>query len=218
MRKQWGVGLCALVCVVPAAAQVKVAVRPDGTKVILNEDQGQRQRRLAHALLPLPESGLGDLIDRHASDAGLDSRLVRAVVQAESGYNARALSNKGAMGLMQLMPETARRVGVANPYDVDENLHGGTTYLRQLLDRFEGRLELALAGYNAGPEAVERHGGVPPYRETRDYVARILRMVDGDAAGLGAPPPGRKVYLVRDARQRILITTSPAAAPAGALK
>jgi soluble lytic murein transglycosylase-like protein len=211
MRKTWIVGGGVLLCAVAAAAQVKVSLRADGTKVMLNEDQGQRQRRLSSRLVPLPESGLGERIDRHARRAGLDPRLVQAVVQVESGYNARALSSKGAMGLMQLMPETARRVGVANPYDVDENLLGGTTYLRQLVDRFGGQLTLALAGYNAGPEAVERHGGVPPYRETRDYVSRVLGMVDGADAALGGELRGRKVYVVRDARQRILITTSPAA-------
>jgi soluble lytic murein transglycosylase len=207
MRETWVLGACALLCALPATAAVKVGVRPDGTRVIFNESQEHRQRRLASRLVPLPEEGLGGMIDRHAARAGLDSRLVRAVVQVESGYNARALSNKGAMGLMQLMPDTARRVGVRNPWDVDENLLGGTTYLRQLLDRFGGRLELALAGYNAGPEAVTRHGGVPPYRETRDYVARVLDMVDGEDGIVG-----RKVYVVRDPARGILVTTSPAAA------
>jgi len=210
MRHDWVGGICVLLCALPAAAQVEVRVRPDGTKIILNEDQGHRQRRLATRLVPLPESGLGDMIDRHARQAGLDPRLVQAVVQVESGYNARALSSKGAMGLMQLMPDTARLVGVENPYDVDENLFGGTTYLRRLVDRFGGQLSLALAGYNAGPEAVERHGGVPPYRETRDYVSRVLGLVDGSDAPLGGELRGRKVYIVRDANQRILITTSPA--------
>jgi soluble lytic murein transglycosylase-like protein len=115
-----------------------------------------------------------DIIDHHASRQGVRSDLVRAVIQVESAFNPYARSNKGAMGLMQLMPATARDLGVDNPYDAEQNIAGGVAYLRSLLDRFNGNEELALAAYNAGPGAVERYGQrIPPYRETRDYVRKI---------------------------------------------
>jgi soluble lytic murein transglycosylase len=114
-----------------------------------------------------------DIVLTHAQRHALRPELVRAVIQVESGYNPMATSPRGAMGLMQLMPATARELGVRNPYDPEDNIRGGTAYLRQLLDRYEGNEQLALAAYNAGAGAVDRYGSVPPYRETRDYVKRV---------------------------------------------
>jgi len=114
-----------------------------------------------------------DLIDHHARANDLNPVLVRAVIETESAFNPRARSHVGAMGLMQLMPGTARDLGVTDPFDPEDNIRGGTKYLRSLLDRFDNNVELALAAYNAGPGAVERYDGVPPYRETRNYVAKI---------------------------------------------
>lgn len=115
-----------------------------------------------------------ELIDRFAAEHGVNPRLVRAVIQAESAYEERALSRKGAMGLMQLMPETARQYAVADPYEPSSNIEAGIKHLKGLLERFD--LPLALAAYNAGEATVRRYGGIPPYRETRDYVSRVLRI------------------------------------------
>lgn len=122
----------------------------------------------------VPSSGVpyADLIDTMATRHGVDPHLVRAVIQVESGYQPRARSSKGAMGLMQLMPRTARRYAVKNPYDPTANIEAGIRHLKALLERFE--LSVALAAYNAGETAVERFGGIPPYQEARDYVSRIL--------------------------------------------
>jgi soluble lytic murein transglycosylase-like protein len=114
------------------------------------------------------------LIRATAAAYELDPALVKAVVAAESNFERRAVSRVGAQGLMQLMPETARDLGVRRPFTPSENLRGGVQYLRSLLDRFED-LDLALAAYNAGPEAVVRYGGIPPYPETEDYVSRVRR-------------------------------------------
>lgn len=121
---------------------------------------------------PLAAVPFGDLIDAAATRHGVDARLVRAVVQVESAYRPEARSKKGAKGLMQLMPHTARQYAVSNPYDPASNLDAGVQHLKSLLERFE--LSLALAAYNAGEAAVRRFGGIPPFQETRDYVRQVL--------------------------------------------
>jgi len=116
---------------------------------------------------------LDALVTRASAATGVDSSLIRGVIQTESAGNARARSNKGAIGLMQLMPGTAKDLGV-DPTDPAQNVLGGAKYLASLLKRFDGDEKLALAGYNAGPGAVEKHNGIPPYRETRAYVDTVL--------------------------------------------
>jgi soluble lytic murein transglycosylase len=113
------------------------------------------------------------LVKRYAARYDLEEALVRAVIKVESNYDPAAVSSKGAQGLMQLIPETARDMEVADPFDMEENIRGGSRYLRLMLDLFEGNLDLALAAYNAGPSAVQRCGGIPPYDETLQYVERV---------------------------------------------
>jgi hypothetical protein len=121
-----------------------------------------------------------------ASQHGVSVDLVRAVIQVESDFDHLAVSSKGAQGLMQLMPDTGRRMGVSNAFDARQNIFGGVRYLRLLLDMFQGDVRLATAAYNAGPNAVVRHGGVPPYRETRSYVKKIQELLGSISSGLQA--------------------------------
>ena len=123
---------------------------------------------------PMEMGPYGEIITTVAQTHGVDPLLVRALIQVESGDRPTAKSHKGAMGLMQLMPSTARRYNVRNPYDPKANIAAGVKHLKSLLDRMGGAVELALAAYNAGEGAVMKFNGIPPYRETRDYVSRIL--------------------------------------------
>jgi soluble lytic murein transglycosylase-like protein len=123
----------------------------------------------------LPAASLSDVVTEASNRYRLDPDLVNSVIKAESGFNVRAVSPKGAQGLMQLMPGTASGLGVSNAFDPQANVEGGTRYLRELLERYNFDLVKALAAYNAGPQRVEQFGGVPPYYETRAYVARIVR-------------------------------------------
>jgi soluble lytic murein transglycosylase-like protein len=130
------------------------------------------------------------LIEEHATLHSVSADLVRAVIQAESAFNPRARSPKGAMGLMQLMPATAAAYGVLDPYDPADNVRAGVAYLKELLEQYDWSEELALAAYNAGPGAVKKYGGtVPPYRETRNYVAKV-RGNAASAAGTTSAPRG----------------------------
>jgi soluble lytic murein transglycosylase-like protein len=117
---------------------------------------------------------VAQMVRRLAPEYRLNPNLVLAVIEAESNFNARARSPKNAQGLMQLIPETAERFGVRNVWDPEQNIRGGMSYLSWLMRHFDGDLELVLAAYNAGEGAVERHGGIPPYAETQNYVRRIV--------------------------------------------
>ncbi len=146
--------------------------------------------RTTASLRPRTAGRYDALIEHHAAAVGVRPDLVRAVIQVESAYNPRAVSSVGAQGLMQLMPATADELGVTDPFDPDQNIRGGVTYLHQLLDRYDGNEELALAAYNAGPGAVARYGNqIPPYREIQQFLGRIRRQtevttVSGAASGI----------------------------------
>jgi soluble lytic murein transglycosylase-like protein len=156
-----------------------------------------------------------NLITEHSRLNDVRSDLVRAVMQIESAFNPYAISPKGAMGLMQLMPATMRQYGVINAFNPSENVRAGVAYLRALLDRYSNNEELALAAYNAGPGAVDKHGqAVPPYRETKAYVAKIDKMV-GTGGGRVEERPNKiyKVVQVIDGREIPLYTDKKPANP-----
>ena len=123
---------------------------------------------------PVPPAQIDQLVQQNADIWQVDPALIKSVIANESSFNANATSPVGAQGLMQLMPETAASLGVKNPFDPAQNVAGGTRYLKGLLDRFKGDTRLAVAAYNAGPEAVEKYGDVPPYSETQNYVQNVL--------------------------------------------
>lgn len=162
-----------------AAAEIYQLIGPNGSISLTNVPSDHRYRKVDvessrfHATLS--EQELEPVIRRHSSRHQLHPALVRAVIKAESDFDPRAVSRAGAIGLMQLMPQTALRMDVRDMYDPDDNVGGGTKYLRLLLDRFHGNLPLALAAYNAGENAVERYQALPPFDETRQYVRKVLR-------------------------------------------
>jgi len=137
-----------------------------------SNDYYQGTRRTTRAM---DRNAYAEIVKKAAREQNLDQALLQAVIAAESGYDPNAVSSKGAVGLMQLMPETAQRYGVSNIYDPAQNVHAGARYLRDLIRKFNDDLSLALAAYNAGEDAVIRYGNrIPPYRETREYVPRVM--------------------------------------------
>jgi soluble lytic murein transglycosylase-like protein len=184
----------AVVCSSPAEAQI-YSWRDDNGNLVLSNTPREGAAPVASYAVPKAETVRAtrdvpadrtqrwdDVIVEHSREQGVRPDLVRAVVQVESAYNPNAVSPKGAQGLMQLMPATARELGVRNPFNPIENIRAGIMYLRRLLDRYNNDEVLALAAYNAGPTAVDKYGEkVPPYRETRDYVQKVGKIA-GDAA------------------------------------
>jgi hypothetical protein len=140
---------------------------------------GTTQLASLSAVSPAERKAVEEAVHAMAPGFGLDPHLVLAVIAAESAFDKTAVSPKGAQGLMQLMPGTASRFGVSDPFDAEQNLRGGMTYLAWLIEQFRGDLDLALAGYNAGEKAVEQYRGIPPYQETREYVRRVRAVYRG---------------------------------------
>ena len=195
------VALCLMGAARPASAQGDFDIRytVDGTMSIVNRVNGKSAAvppKSASDNRPAGNPGSADrdtayddLIVANARANNVRPDLIRAVVAVESAFNPYARSPKGALGLMQLMPATARRFNVSNPFDPEQNIRAGSSYLRQLLDRYDGNEELALAAYNAGPGAVEKYGQtIPPYRETRHYVNKVSEIAgDGEEVAPNTP-------------------------------
>lgn len=173
-----------------AAARIYTYVDADGVKHFTDIPDNNRYRLLVLSPNELTESGdhynatvlaratqYDAIIEKAAVATSVEPNLLRAVIVVESGFNSRAVSKRGAVGLMQLMPATASRFGVTNPYDPMENVHAGARYLKFLMNRFGQNMRLALAAYNAGEEAVDRNGGqIPPYTETMAYVPKVMKI------------------------------------------
>jgi hypothetical protein len=198
---------------VPGIAEAQIYVKRDERGVLVLSDKPlgdgavtfevptSQAVRVTRAVNPATAARYSDVIERQASRHRVRPELVRAVIQVESGFDPLARSPKGAMGLMQLMPQTAADFGVVDAYNPAENIRAGVAYLRALLDRYSGNEELALAAYNAGPGAVERYGQrIPPYRETRDYVRKVKGRTGGTLAAERAPVFVYKVVDVVDGR------------------
>src|SRR5713101_6726940 len=207
---------------VPVSAETYRFVETDGTVHFTNTPTDPQYRRLGFTSgtergwlqLPLPDlAPYAREIREAAARYGVEEGLIKAVIRVESGFNSRAVSPKGARGLMQLMPGTASMLGVRDSFDPRQNIDGGVRHLRGLIDRFGSDLKLALAAYNAGEQAVVTHGGIPPYRETRDYVSRILGLfVPAPAVAAPAPPapePPPVTYRVEGADGTVTYSNIP---------
>jgi len=162
----------------------------------------------------LDHSELRQLVNRVSLEHGVDPKLVDALVRVESSYDPRAVSRKGAMGLMQLMPDTADRLQVEDPFDPEQNVRAGVKEFSRLVDRYAGSLQLALAAYNAGEGAVARYRGIPPYNETRNYVSRILTLYTGRPFRLAGTYRAKPVRMMRDREGKTVITNVSASATA----
>jgi soluble lytic murein transglycosylase-like protein len=200
--------LAALLCMVwgvwlsrPAWAQGIVTITDDhGRKIYINTPETRPKAALpAPTASPTkagnaapPSSEISQLVEQTANRLQVDPQLVHAIIQVESEYDPKAVSPKGAMGLMQLIPETAQRFGVEDPFNPKQNIEGGVSYLRYLLDLFGGDLPRSLAAYNAGEGAVQRYGGIPSYAETRNYVQKVTNLYQSGSLQYGANAASNK--------------------------
>jgi soluble lytic murein transglycosylase-like protein len=143
----------------------------------------------------------GDIVRAVAEKHGLDEDLLHSIIEAESGYDPSIVSSKGAVGLMQLIPETAARYGVTNVFDPAENIEAGARYIKDLMSLYQNDLRSVLAAYNAGPDALKKHNGIPPFPETKRYIRKVLNLLDGQDS------LGGQLYTYRDSQGRTLLTS-----------
>jgi hypothetical protein len=183
-------------------SQRKRAVEPRRIEVI--QPSGAEDRSSSSSTTYL--STYSDIINEACDKHGVDPALVHAIVKVESDFNAYAVSRKGAMGLMQLMPQTAVELNVKNSFSPTENIHGGVKYIRYLLDRYEGNIQLALAAYNSGETNVKKWGTIPPFRETQQYVKKILRIYNGNC---DTPKARYTIYVGYGNDGTLLLTDNP---------
>ncbi|MBI3668931.1 MAG: lytic transglycosylase domain-containing protein [Acidobacteria bacterium] len=221
-------------CAIPARGQLAISVDEHGKRVFINPDEPAPRRTLSLAGSAVPGTprlsasqpggflGLGTtqpipkapnprlerLVHETAQRHRVDPALVKAVIQAESGWNPTAISPRGALGLMQLVPGTAQRYGVVDAFNPQQNVDGGIRYLRTLLERYNGDLNLSLAAYNAGEHAVDRARGVPNYRETRYYVQKVTDSYFRAGSGRQGDwwDSSRPIYRVTDEKGRVVFT------------
>jgi soluble lytic murein transglycosylase-like protein len=179
--------------------------------LLLVSAQSGANGAVAPAELGAASRELGELrrlIHEVSTEHGVDPRLIDALVRVESDYDPMAVSRRGAMGLMQLMPETAKRLNVEDPFDPADNVRGGVKELSRLVDRYSGNLQLALAAYNAGEGAVSKYRGVPPYAETRSYVSKILSLYTGRPYRLAGSYRSAPVRILRNQQGATIITNT----------
>lgn len=189
-----GIALSLLPCQSIRADQIIALFDANGRKIYVNTSEPPNRvqwatrnfRQTRTSQDPSSPADIEQLVQQTSDRFQVDPKLVHAIIQVESAYDPNAISSKGAMGLMQLIPATAQRFGVGDPFDPRQNLEGGVNYLRYLLDMFGGDLDLSLAAYNAGEHRVSRAGAVPPITETRDYVRKVSKLYHDEP---GASPP-----------------------------
>jgi soluble lytic murein transglycosylase-like protein len=185
-RKQLG-GLLLAAAALTTPQHFKTATLQAAARVLKVHAHPTVQQSIDEFLAIRPEDAYEELIQEAAAQHKLDPNLIRAVMRTESAFDPHAVSRVGAQGLMQLMPALASDMGVKNPFDPRENIMGGARYLRQLLDAHRGNIRLTLASYNAGPGNVKRYKGIPPFKETRNYVEKITGLLEEAAEAAGTP-------------------------------
>ncbi len=201
-----------LACAAPARAEKIVAMGDEhGHTIYVNAPEivgptrGARAYRPSRSPNSMPVHEVDKLVVQAAVAKQVDPKLVHSIIQVESAYDPNAVSRKGAMGLMQLIPGTAKRFGVENPFDPGQNIHGGVSYLKYLLEMFRGDVTLSVAAYNSGENSVMRYGGVPAFQETQDYVRKVNHLYGsefpaGEAPRKAAEPPKPGIYRYVDAQ------------------
>jgi soluble lytic murein transglycosylase-like protein len=190
---------------IPAKSIIAQRARSAAAEVLAQTGAAEASDKAESATTFVSSEKVNEAIEVAAARHNVDPELVRAVIKVESNFNSRAVSRKGAMGLMQLMPDTARNLNVSHPFDPNENVEAGVRHLRKLLDDFGGDLGRSLAAYNAGEKAVQQHNGIPPYRETQQYVRQITSLYRGGNIGTPWRAP---IRVSRDSEGHLLFSNT----------